>query len=404
MYKILDESTITKYVQDVPSIMEYLGDSELEAREVGDGNLNHVWIIKGKNSGKSVVLKQALPYLRCVGEEYPLAKERMNYEIRSMLEYESLAPMFVPKIYHTNEPMCLMVMQNLDNHIIMRKGIIEGIRYPKFADHISDFLAISLFKTSSFYLDSATKRAKIAQYTSNRELCKLTEDFVFTEPYMEAKTNKYNPEIAEDVARIKADGVFKQKAMELKYLFMNKTDSLIHGDLHTGSIMLNQNETFVIDSEFAFYGPLGFDVGAVFGNLLMAYCSYAVRKDKEYQKWLLDCAFEALEKFLAKFRMLWDESGESAMLTLGYFEQCGEEYYEAYKDSFMKQILKETIGFAGCKMMRRQMGIAHVLDIESIEDAKTRAVAERAVIKIAREFVVNYDRVENIGDVRGMAG
>ena len=35
--------------------------------------------------------------------------------------------------------------------------------------------------------------------------------------------------------------------------------------------MLTQESTQVIDSEFAFYGPMGFDVGAFLGNLILAY-------------------------------------------------------------------------------------------------------------------------------------
>ena len=44
---------------------------------------------------------------------------------------------------------------------------------------------------------------------------------------------------------------------------MGSPEALIHGDLHTGSIMVTESETRVIDPEFAFYGPMGFDVGAV---------------------------------------------------------------------------------------------------------------------------------------------
>jgi 5-methylthioribose kinase len=51
----------------------------------------------------------------------------------------------------------------------------------------------------------------------------------------------------------------------LKLKFMGSPEALIHGDLHTGSIMVTQSETLVIDPEFAFYGPMGFDIGAVLG-------------------------------------------------------------------------------------------------------------------------------------------
>ena len=47
----------------------------------------------------------------------------------------------------------------------------------------------------------------------------------------------------------------------------------MHGDLHSGSIMVTEKETYVIDPEFAFYGPMGFDIGALIGNLYLAYFS-----------------------------------------------------------------------------------------------------------------------------------
>ena len=56
-----------------------------------------------------------------------------------------------------------------------------------------------------------------------------------------------------------------------KYQFMTSMQALVHGDLHTGSIMLTPTDTRVIDPEFALVGPIGFDVGAVIGNLFLAY-------------------------------------------------------------------------------------------------------------------------------------
>lgn len=52
---------------------------------------------------------------------------------------------------------------------------------------------------------------------------------------------------------------------------VESSQALIHGDLHTSSLMVTVNSTQVIDPEFAFYGPMGFDVGAFIGNLILAY-------------------------------------------------------------------------------------------------------------------------------------
>ena len=250
-YYILNDQNITDYIRATKELAGFFVGEEIEAQEIGDGNLNLVFIVKSRSN--SIIVKQAIPFLRCVGESFPLAKERMRYEIRSMLEYEKLAPSFVPKIFHTDENMCVIAMQNLDSHVIMRKGILEGIKYPHFAEHISEYLSKTLFGTSSLALSSADKRALMDKFTMNTELCKLTEDFVFTAPFMTDPTNRHNPELNEEVKRIRHDDAFKAAVLELKYIFMNRSESLIHGDLHTGSVMLNSEETFIIDSEFAFF-------------------------------------------------------------------------------------------------------------------------------------------------------
>ena len=56
----------------------------------------------------------------------------------------------------------------------------------------------------------------------------------------------------------------------LKHRFMTHGEALIHGDLHTGSVMVGGGRTVAIDPEFAFYGPVGFDLGAIWANAVIA--------------------------------------------------------------------------------------------------------------------------------------
>ena len=65
----------------------------------------------------------------------------------------------------------------------------------------------------------------------------------------------------------------------------------------------------------------------------------------------------------------------------------------------MRRLLKDTVGYGGCKMMRRQLGIAHVEDIECIEDPKQRAVAESLALAIGARFITERHRVEDIDDM-----
>ena len=93
-------------------------------------------------------MKQALPYVRLVGESWPLPLSRAHYEYLALTRQAQLAPGLVPALLHHNETLALTVMELLEPHIIMRKGLVAGTRYPRFVDDITTFMARTLFFTS----------------------------------------------------------------------------------------------------------------------------------------------------------------------------------------------------------------------------------------------------------------
>lgn len=397
-YRILDNDQVNDYIRSIPALMAVLGDGELTIQEVGDGNLNYVYIIESLQG--RIILKQAVPYLRIAGEGWPLSRERMNYEIRALAYLSEITPAFIPEIYHADEEMSLVAIRFLDNHVIMRRGLIDGIRYPKFAEQITDFLAASLFKSSSLYLSSEAKRALMDRFNTNTELCKITEDFVFTFPYMAHDSNNMNPKMESVHQELQSDTEFKVQMLKLKYLFMNQSDALLHGDLHTGSIMLNGDETYVIDPEFAFFGPFGFDVGALIANLLQSYVSHFERsKESVYREWLLETVEEIWVKFEAKFLEHWSRTPQSALIEQGFAD---EAVLGAFKKQFMQKLFRESVGFAGAKMARRLFGIAGVADITGIEDLGARLRVEKKSLAIAKRFVKEYETIENVKELIGI--
>jgi 5-methylthioribose kinase len=50
------------------------------------------------------------------------------------------------------------------------------------------------------------------------------------------------------------------------------------------------------------------------------------------------------------------------------------ECLRATQEVFMASLLADTLGFAGAKMIRRVLGVAHVEDLESIADKDKRCV------------------------------
>jgi 5-methylthioribose kinase len=82
--------------------------------------------------------------------------------------------------------------------------------------------------------------------------------------------------------------------MRMQAQFMERQQALLHGDLHTGSLMVTEHSTHAIDAEFACVGPIAFDVGKMAANLLIAYfASAGLEKASggpsrlEQRRWLL---------------------------------------------------------------------------------------------------------------------
>lgn len=398
--------TLASYLAGVDAVAAKLGGAPAtwRIREVGDGNLNLVFIVEGASG--SVVVKQALPYVRLVGESWPLPLERAFFEHASLVEHARHAPERLPAIHHFDQTLALIVMEHLSPHIILRKGLVAGTVYPKLAEHVAELMAATLFKTSDLYLTAEEKKQKMKFFCDNTALCKITEDLIFTDPYREAELNRHtSPQLDALAAQFRTDTPLKRAAQTLKLKFLGQAQALIHGDLHSGSLMVTETDTRAIDSEFAFYGPMGFDVGAVLGNLLLAYYSQDGHETEAgernaYRAWILDQIEAIWEGFEARFRALWAEHPRGDGVVAGLFtEPSDAAALAALKDRYMADLLADSLRFGGMKMIRRILGLAHVEDLESIENPDVRAACEKRALGLARELVLFGDQVRSIKEL-----
>lgn len=406
-YYALSPETVTEYLAGFKKIAAKLGGKpgEWKSREVGDGNLNLVFIVEGPEG--PVVVKQALPYVRLVGESWPLPLARAHYEHLALVEEAKWAPDYVPEIYEHDAIMALTVMEYLSPHIILRKGLIRGITYPKMAGHLGQFLAHTLFHTSDLYLPAAAKKEKIGQFLNNTAMCKISEDLIFDEPYFNAPMNRNTKEIDDIALEFRRDTELKLAVQEMKWRFQNNAEAMIHGDLHTGSVMVTEDDTRAIDPEFAFYGPIGFDVAALLANLFIAYYAQAGYEKtpgerQKYSKWILQQSETVWTTFMDEFAALCAKRNAKNPGGDVLNPRLCEDTPELAANAFQQRILAiwdDTLGFAGCKMIRRILGLAHVEDFEAIENTATRAACERKALEFARELLVNRARFKTIQDV-----
>lgn len=377
--------------------MEILGEGDdFDITEIGDGNLNFVYRVAcSGHPERSVILKQAVPFLRVAGESWPLSRDRMIFEIRAARVYHDLVPEFVPEVYHADEEMSVLVMEDLRDLQVLRYPMIEGTVFPDLGKDIGKFLAISLFRTSYLGMDSIERRQLMQQFNLNDELCKLTEEFIFTFPFIEHDSNYVNPETNAYALEIfRGDSEYRQRILRFKELFLSKTDALCHGDLHTGSLMVGQNSTYVIDGEFAFFGPFGFDIGKIIANFLLCYTSHFHHsQDSTYQNWLLQECAAIWQAFKHEFERLWSETSNSALLYDGFLTP---DEMKLYKQNFMDRIFQDAVGFCACSIARRTVGIAGVADIRGIEDLVIRTRLEKTNIDLSHRLLMKYDEIQNM--------
>ncbi|XP_024521805.1 methylthioribose kinase [Selaginella moellendorffii] len=405
-FRPLSENTVADYVQSVSHLAKRLGGSKQDwaVKEVGDGNLNFVYIVTGASG--SFVLKQALPYVRCVGDSWPLSLERAYFEVTALQEHGKHCPEHVPEVYHFDHPMALFAMRYLaPPHIILRKGLIAGTKYPLLAEHMSDYMARTLFNTSLLATSTTEHKAAVAKFCGNVELCRLTEQVVFTEPYMIASNNHWTtPQLDEDAKSIREDDYLKLEIASLKSKFCEKSQALIHGDLHTGSVMVTQESTQVIDPEFAFYGPMGFDIGAFLGNLALAYFSQDGHTSDnsnrdEYKEWILKVLQDTWNLFKEKFLLLWTDKSQSMGDAYPAGVYTSLETHKLAQKIYLRDLFEDALGFAGAKMIRRIVGIAHVEDFESIENPELRSQCERRALNFAKDLLKTRSKLASIEEV-----
>ena len=361
--------------------------SLVESQEIGDGNLNLVFKIFDDRGASRVIVKQALPYVRCVGESWPLTLDRARIEAEVLQIHGKYCPQHTVKILHYDPVLAVMVMEDLSSHAIWRGEQVKGVDYPQAASQLGEYLAQTLFHTSDFYQHPHQKKADVIRFT-NPELCDITEELFFNEPYEVHERNGYPRALEPLVATLRNDDELRLKVAGLKHRFLSNAEALLHGDVHSGSIFVAEGSLKVIDAEFGYYGPIGFDVGSALGNLLVNYCALpGLLAPRE--------AADAREKRLRDVGATWQSFAEGFLALAAEKSQDRALAYPGYAAEFLKKIWQDTLGYCGVEVIRRTVGMSQVADIKNIEDNAMRIECVRQAITLGRTLILAADHIEN---------
>jgi 5-methylthioribose kinase len=284
--------------------------------------------------------------------------------------------------------------------------MVGRTRFENLGATIGTFLSRTLFGTSDFGLEAKEKKILQTRF-ANTELCEITEDLILTEPFEavllggKPNRNHFDPGIQNALEKLQADLEIKAQVSSLKHRFMTVAQALLHGDLHTGSIMASDPDTKgisdirVIDPEFAFFGPIGFDAGLFVANLFLnASAQHGHAPDDvsrgAYQTYLFDQARECWTVFERSFREQFQTSNSVSWRS------------SDFQDALMLGILRDTAGFAGCEMIRRSVGFAHVYDVDSITDDAKRAEVLEMNLRVGSSLICSHQKIASFRDIEGI--
>jgi 5-methylthioribose kinase len=376
----LTEQDMIEYVKE--KLDFFNENAQLNCKEIGDGNINFIFRVFDEKSGKSVIIKHADIRVRSSNRLISLDHNRIEAEILNL--QQKLSPGLVPKVYLYDPVMCCVCMEDLKDYENMRYAMIAHKIFPGFSDQITTFMANTLIRTTDCILKPQDKRVMVKNFI-NPELCEVTERLVYTEPYL--NTLGLNKEFEPNKEFLKKelydDKELHLEVAKLKEEFKSNTQALIHGDLHTGSIMIKPGSIKVLDPEFACYAPSGYDIGNLIANLIFAWVNAQVTMDAGEEKdifvsWVEESITQSIDLFKEKaIKILKEEATDAMAKTDGFAEW------------YVSGLLKDSAGVVGCELNRRIIGTAKVKDIAGIENESNRIIAERICVLTAKECIKN---------------
>ncbi len=357
--------------------------------EVGDGNLNLVFVVTDA-AGNGVVVKQSLPHVR-VDPSWPMTRARTRREAFVLGEHERVDPGHVPAMYGFDDEQIVLTIEDLSDHVVWRSELNAGRLHPYAAAELGRYVAATGFATSVFGTPGPERRRLVAAGT-NPELSEITEDLVFTEPYIDHVHNGWLPANEDDVSELRADRAFVHEIALARLRFQEDTQSLIHGDLHTGSVFVRAGDDAAstgsvraFDSEFGTFGPTGFDLGAVWANLLIAAARARVLGRDGDAARLLTLPVELVSAFEAEYASRWPDRVDPRI------------FDDAVLTATLARIRSDAAIYAAAKAVRRIVGFSKVADVQTLPEPE-RAVCARLVLRAAR--TLGTARLDNTDPAR----
>lgn len=345
----------------MPVTISQVGEGSEE--EDGDGYVNYIFRIR--TGREAYVLKQGRELAR-TGQD-PIALYRNGLEYDSMRIRYAIVPEYIPVLKFQDKENNLFVMEDVSDLKISRFQFNKNNMFPDFGRQCGECMAKMEFYTSEYFLSREEYRQLQSKF-ENTQMRKIMEDGAFMDIFG-LEIDKSLGEDFVDLAReITYDNRFVTERLKLRRNFMSHADALIHGDLHTSNILVSKNKMKLIDMEFSFMGPFGYDLGYLTGNLISQYCAACFkpfpseRERKEFKAYLLATIKSLFETYFYTFTICWNQNVKK--------RYQGED---GFRRSIFGEIMQDAPGYAAIVNWFRCVGEVAYPDfdvIDNLEDKK----------------------------------
>eukprot|EP01080_Neovahlkampfia_damariscottae_P012054 gene12054-5550_t len=270
-----------------------------------------------------------------------------KFEREYLILNEDFYPRASPNIYFYDTENFYICMEYLDQFTNLKEELIFGRKNKHLLHVLGQYIATKSFKTSNLSKKSSEVHEMLSKFTGNH----VTRDFIdylnFKRGYCPKETTDLSQVVQEKLKEIQNSKTVKMNVARLKTEMKENIQCVCHGDFHTGSVLMKDERVCIVDSECATVGPIAYDIGIFFGNLLVAYLfqNFFDKERSEYKKWIFEVINEIWNIFAVKFISLWNEVIDES------FWSCEEDFKEHQKE-YISKILQSTIGYMGIIIMR----------------------------------------------------
>ena len=149
-YEPLEVATVERYLDGRPAWRSLLPRGPLAVTEVGDGNLNLVFIVRSEAEPEraGLVLKQSLPWVRVFGAGWPLTVERAAHEAHAYARYSAFEHETLPAYHGFDAEQYVLAIEDLSGLRVWRAALNDGEIHAGAAAAIGRFVARLAFWTS----------------------------------------------------------------------------------------------------------------------------------------------------------------------------------------------------------------------------------------------------------------